>query len=79
MVHVAADRSNCWCAQGCLKEYHEFISLQRFTKANCEQRDLRLWAKAFIESMPAIIGEYKDDELVALVLFKLPWLCYGLR
>ena len=29
--------------------------------------------------MPTIVGEYKDSELVDLVLFKLPWLCYGLK
>ena len=29
--------------------------------------------------MPAIVNEFKDNELVDLVLFKLPWLCHGLQ
>ena len=46
-------------------------------KPNCESRTLRIWMKAFIEMMPTIIKEYKDAELVDLLLFQLPWLCYG--
>ena len=54
------------------------IQLQPFTKANCDQRSLRIWVKAFIELMPVITKEYKDQELIDLLLFQLPWLCYGL-
>jgi hypothetical protein len=30
-----------------------------------------------MESMPVIVTEYKDTELVDLLLFNLPWLCHG--
>ena len=40
---------------------------------------LRLWIKAFLELMPTIVNEFKDNELVDLLLFKLPWLCHGLQ
>lgn len=66
-------------SQNCLKEYQQLLSQQPFTKANCNERVLRLWVKAFLELMPTIVNEYKDSELVDLVLFKLPWLCYGLK
>jgi hypothetical protein len=33
--------------------------------------------KAFIEALPQIVHEYKDEELVTLLLFNLPWLCHG--
>lgn len=65
--------------QGCVKEYHALISQQNFTKANCNERVLRLWIKAFLEMMPTIVEEYKDNELLDLLLFKLPWLCHGLK
>ena len=29
--------------------------------------------------MPTIIKEYGNNELVELVLFKLPWMCHGLK
>jgi len=29
--------------------------------------------------MPVIVKEFGDNELVELLLFKLPWLCYGLK
>ena len=29
--------------------------------------------------MPTIVTEFGDIELVNLVLFKLPWLCHGLK
>lgn len=28
--------------------------------------------------MPVILTDFKDNELVDLLLFKLPWLCHGL-
>lgn len=62
-----------------MKDYNQLLSQQPFTKANCNERVLRLWVKAFLELMPTIVNEYKDSELVDLVLFKLPWLCYGLK
>lgn len=52
--------------------------MQPFIKLSCESRALRLWVKAFLELMPAIVKEYKDAELVELLLFQLPWMCYGL-
>ena len=65
--------------QGCLKDYHELISQQPFTKANCNERVLRLWTKAFLQKMPTIVKEFGDHELIELLLFKLPWLCHGLK
>lgn len=38
-----------------------------------------MWIKAFLELMPTIVEEFKDGELVDLLLFKLPWLCHGLK
>jgi len=65
--------------QGCIKDYHELISQQPFTKAGCHERVLRLWTKAFLEMMPTIVSEFGDLDLVELLLYKLPWLCFGLK
>ena len=65
--------------QGCLKDYHALISQQPFIKANCNERVLRLWIKAFLELMPAIVNDFKDSELIDMLIFKLPWLCHGLQ
>jgi len=65
--------------QGCLKDYNDLISQQPFRKANCNERVLRLWVKAFLEMMPTIVKEFGDNELVELLLYKLPWLCHGLK
>ena len=62
-----------------LQDYHELIDQQPFKKANCNERVLRLWTKALLEMMPTIVTEFRDDELVNLLLFKLPWLCHGLK
>lgn len=43
--------------------------MQPFMKPNCESRALRIWIKAFIELMPIIVKEYKDTELIDLLLF----------
>jgi len=64
---------------GCLKDYNDLISQQPFRKANCNERVLRLWVKAFLEMMPTIVKEFGDNELVELLLYKLPWLCHGLK
>ena len=42
-----------------------------------EPRNLRIWIKAFIEFLPQILLDFKDTELVDLLLFDLPWLCHG--
>ena len=68
-----------FCGQGCLQDYQKLISSQHFTKANCNERVLRLWVKAILEMMPAIITEYGDTELIELLLYKLPWLCHGIK
>jgi len=33
--------------------------------------------KAFLETLPQIILDFKDTELVDLLMFTLPWLCHG--
>lgn len=33
--------------------------------------------KSFIEFLPQILLDFKDTELVDLLLFDLPWLCHG--
>jgi hypothetical protein len=42
-------------------------------------RALRVWIKAFLESLSAIVLDYKEQEIVEMLLFKLPWLCHGIR
>ena len=38
-----------------------------------------MWIKAFLESLSAIVLDYKEQEIVEMLLFKLPWLCHGIR
>ena len=67
-------------SQGKLKEYRECINNCTFIRpSKLEGRSLRLWVKAFLESINEIVTKHKDHELVDLLLYKLPWLCHGLR
>lgn len=56
--------------------YAEFKN-QTFLNGASEPRFLRLWMKAFLETLPQIILDFKDTELVDLLMFTLPWLCHG--
>ena len=38
-----------------------------------DPKSLRLWVKAFLESIPKIIHEYNNKELLELLVFTLPW------
>ena len=65
--------------EGNMKKYREQINKCTFIKANCEARPLRLWVKAFLESLDEIVVKHKDQDLIDLLLYKLPWLCHGLK
>ena len=52
-----------------MEEYRKKIQMQPFLKPNCDGRALRIWIKAFIEMMPIIVKDFKDSELVDLLLF----------
>ena len=43
------------------------------TKTKEEPGALRIWMKVFEDSLSLLINEYKDHELLELILFKLPW------
>lgn len=38
-----------------------------------EPRSLRTWVKVFIDCLPKIVHDYCDNELLELIIFKLPW------
>ena len=62
---------------GFVREQTELISAQPFMKGTCNERHLRIWMKAFIEQMGSIVNQFKDQRLLELLLFDLPWLCHG--
>lgn len=63
-----------------MKEYKDCINNCTFIRpSKLEGRSLRLWIKAFLESIDDIVIKHRDHELVDLLLYKLPWLCHGLK
>jgi hypothetical protein len=56
-----------------MKEYYRLINKQSFVNAKEEPAALRIWMRVFMDSLPLIIDDFKDYELLELLLFKLPW------
>jgi len=38
-----------------------------------EANSLRIWLKVFVDTMSVLIDDFKDYELLELLIFKLPW------
>lgn len=56
-----------------MKEYYQMINKQSFVNTKEEASSLRIWIKVFIDTMSILIDDFKDYELLELLIFKLPW------